>query len=123
MALPPQSIPKENRAAFLRGRLAPASLLRNLEAATQPNRPFVVLIGIKSSPGDEMELREIYGPQFRTEVESDTTITDQLDELRALGFNFDWGGYTDSTGEEFMLLILRDPAAEARLRSRAANST
>jgi hypothetical protein len=37
--MPPQSITKERRAAHLRGRLSPHSLLRDLEA-TEPNRPF-----------------------------------------------------------------------------------
>lgn len=32
-------IPKEQRAAHLRGRLKPENLLANLEAASQPNRP------------------------------------------------------------------------------------
>ena len=115
--MPPQCIPKERRAAHLRGRLAPESLLRDLEAA-EPNRPFVTLIGIKGSWTEAEDVQNVYGPAFRQEIESDPEITAQLDELRALGFEFGWGGYSDATGEEYTLHVHRNAEAEARLRSR-----
>jgi hypothetical protein len=42
--------------------------------------------------------------------------------MRALGFEFGWGGYSDPTGEEVTLHIRRNPEAEARLRKLAARA-
>jgi hypothetical protein len=109
-------LPPEQRALMLRRMLEPEQLLRALEAATQPGRPFVELIGIKSSPSEWQELREVHGPAFRDEVQSDPEIVPLLDELRALGFEFGWGGYSDCTGEEVTLHIKRNREAEERLR-------
>ena len=115
-------IPKEQRAAYLRARLRPAELLRSLEAANQPGRPYADLIGIKGSASEWREVREIHGPAFREEIESDPEITALLDGMRALGFEFGWGGYSDPTGEEFTLHIRRNREAEARLRALVAES-
>lgn len=109
-------IPKERRAAHLRSRLKPENLLPALEAETQPNRPYVELIGIKGSMTEAEELLEVHGLAFRAEIEGDPEITALLDEVRALGFEFGWGGYCDPTGQEVTLHIRRNREAEARLR-------
>ena len=115
-------LPKEQRAAMLRRMLEPEKLLRDLEAVDHPGRPFVELIGIKSSPSEWQELREVHGPALREEVESDPEIAALLDEMRALGFEFGWAGYSDQAGEFFTLHILRNRDAEARLREMVEGS-
>ena len=114
--MPPSCHPKDERAAHLRGRLRPESLLHALEAETQPNRPYAELIGIKDSVSEYKAMEEIHGPAFRAEIEGDPEITALLDEVRALGFEFGWGGYCDPTGIEVTLQIRRNPEAEERLR-------
>lgn len=121
--MPPQCHPKEKRAFYLRGMLKPENLLPLLERATEPGRPYADLIGIKDSASNWQELREVHGPAFRAEVESDPEITAMLDELRALGFEFGWGGYSEPAGEEVTLHIRRNPEAEQRLRALAERST
>lgn len=78
----------------------------------------MVLIGIKGSPSEWKEVREVVGPQFRREIEDDHDISSMLDAVREIGFDIDWGGYSDPTGEEFDLRIYRNEQAERRLRAK-----
>jgi len=115
--LPPQGHPREQRVPFLRSRLSPESLLRDFEGDVYAGLPYVVLIGVKDSPSEQEAVREIHGPAFRAEIESDPEIASMLDRLRALGFEFEWGSYSDSTTSEFALRIRRNPDAEQRFRA------
>ena len=109
---------KAERAAFLRAMLRPERLLDDLEnRATRCNRPHVVLIGVKGSSSEWTEVREVVGPRFRREIEDDPEITSMLNAFREIGFDIDWGGYSDPTGEEFDLRIYRDEEAERRLKA------
>jgi hypothetical protein len=114
--VPPQGHPKEQRAAYLRARLEPESLLRDFDGDVYAGRPYVVLIGIKDGPSEDEAMREVHGPAFRAEIEADPEIAPMLDRVRALGFEVEWGSYSDATTTEVMLRIRRNPEAEARLR-------
>jgi hypothetical protein len=111
-----QGHPKEQRVPWLRHRLKPESLLRDFDGEVYAHLPDVVLIGIKDGPSEYRAMTEVHGPAFRSEIEGDREIAAMLDDVRALGFEFEWGVYADATTTEYMLRICRNPAAEQRLR-------
>jgi hypothetical protein len=112
----PAGIPKERRAAHLRGRLQPDRLLEDLDAATQPNRPFVELIGIKASTSESEVFDREWVPEFKNHLQNDPAITEQIRPYIAMGFRFRWTGYFDPTGIECSFAIERNPEAERKLR-------
>ena len=107
----------------MRARLQPQSLLRDFDGDVYAGLPYVVLIGIKDSPSEVQAVTDIYGPAFRAEVEADPEIAAMMDEVRALGFEFEWGTYSDAATVEFDLRIRRNPEAEQRLRDLVERST
>ncbi len=114
-------IDPEHRATYLRGRLQPEHILRDLTSATQPNRRFVELIGIKAAVADSRDFERTLEPEFKLHIETDPEIAAILEPYRAMGFNFIWTGYFDPTGVETSYAIERNPAAEEQLRALLAS--
>ncbi|QJB68694.1 hypothetical protein [Parasphingorhabdus halotolerans] len=81
-----------------------------------PNRPFVELIGIKAQVNDCEEFESVHVREFKDHLQTDPAITEQIRPLVKLGFRFRWTGYTDPTGVECCLAIVRDEKAERKLR-------
>lgn len=117
-----QGHPKEQRAEYLRRRLEPKRLLADLDAANQPNRPWVELIGIKAANRDQEEFYKEAVPEFIEHLQSDPAITEQIRPYVELGFRLRWTGYSDATGVEHCLAIVKIPEAEHRLRARVRSS-